>query len=43
MLLPGTHAIGHTFVEVGRAHDGLYASEAHALPYVIAHTGPLTS
>src|SRR5262249_44544421 len=39
LLLPGAHAIGHTFVEVGRAHDGLHASEAHALPDVVAHTG----
>jgi hypothetical protein len=39
MLLPGAHAIGHTFVEVGRAHDGLYTPEPHALPYVVAHMG----
>src|SRR5262245_19119071 len=38
MLLPGAHAIGHTVVEVGRAHDGLYAPEPQALPDVVAHT-----
>ena len=39
MLLPGAHTIGHTFVEVGRAYDGLYTSKPHALPHMVAHTG----
>src|SRR6516162_5555154 len=37
--LPGAHAVGHTFVEVGRADGGLYAAEAHPLPYFVAHSG----
>jgi len=28
MLLPGTHAIGHAFAEIGRAHDGFNACPA---------------
>jgi len=29
MLLPGAYAIGHTFVEVGRAHQDLQHSCSH--------------
>src|SRR5262249_53987950 len=39
LLLPGAHAIGHAVVEVGRAHDGLYAPEPHSLSYLVAHPG----
>src|SRR6516165_5812076 len=37
--LRGAHAVGHTFVEVGRAHDGFQARKSHALPDMVAHTG----
>jgi hypothetical protein len=36
LLLPGAHAIGHTFMEVGRAHDGLYTPKPHLLSYLVA-------
>ena len=39
VLLPGAHAIGQTFVEVARAHEGLYASKPHSLSYLVAHPG----
>ena len=39
LLLPGAYAIGHPFVEVGRAHEGFEARSPHALPDVVAHTG----
>jgi hypothetical protein len=33
LLLPSEYAVGHTFVEVGRADDGIYASEPQPLSY----------
>ena len=39
MLLPGAHAIGHTFVEVGRAHNDLYAPKPQSLSYLVSHAG----
>src|ERR1700752_1336542 len=36
--LPGAHAVGHTFVEVGRADGSLYAREPHLFPYFGAYT-----
>ena len=39
LLLPGAHAIGQTFVEVARAHDGLYAPKPHSLSYLVANPG----
>src|SRR5439155_9758732 len=38
-LLPGAHAVGHTLVEVERAHGSLYACQPHPLAYFVAHTG----
>src|SRR5262245_41762075 len=37
--LPGTHAIGHAFMEVRRAHGGLDAAALHSLPHFVAHMG----
>ena len=39
LLLPGAHAVGHTFVEVSRTDDSLYAPEPHPLSYLVAHAG----
>ncbi len=39
LLLPGAHAVGHAFVEVGRTNGSLYAPEPHPLPYFVAHAG----
>jgi hypothetical protein len=39
LLLPGAHAVGHTFVEVGWADSSLYAADPHPLAYFVAHTG----
>jgi hypothetical protein len=33
LLLPGAHAVGHTFVEVGRTDDGFDAPEPQPLSY----------
>jgi hypothetical protein len=38
-LLPGAHAIGHTFVKVRRAHRCLHATQPHLLSYLVAHAG----
>src|SRR5262249_23011999 len=35
--LTGAHAVGHAFVEVGRAHRSLYASQLKARSYFAAH------
>src|SRR5215469_14398101 len=37
--LPGAHAVGHTFVEVGRSDDSLDAPNPHPLSYFVAHPG----
>jgi CorA-like Mg2+ transporter protein len=39
LLLPGAHAVGNAFVEIGRPDDRLYAREPHPLSYFVAHTG----
>src|SRR5271156_654429 len=38
-LLPSAHAVGHTFVKVGRPDDGLYAREPQPLSDFVAHSG----
>src|SRR5262249_11205125 len=38
-LLPGAHAIGHPFMEVGRADDSLGGPEPHWLSYLVANPG----
>jgi len=39
LLLPGTHTIGHTLVEIGRTYHSFYPAKSHPLPYIITHTG----
>jgi hypothetical protein len=38
-LVPGAHAIGHTFIKVRRTHRRLNSSQLHSLSYLIAHAG----
>src|SRR5271165_1559247 len=37
LLLPGAHAVGHAFVEVGRPDDRLYARKPQPLSDFVAH------
>src|SRR5262249_59699538 len=37
--LPGAHAVGHPFVEIGGAHTNLYVCKPKSLPDFVAHAG----